>query len=480
VTVEWGGGSALERGRYVSVAPGEAVHSIDFRLTHGAVITGRVTDGQGRPVTRASVDVAVFRRHGAGRTLYPLMQHFAMTDDRGIYRVFGLAEGRYLVRVHGGDECTPVSDGESRRFCAPVYYPGVPDAGAAREVTVVKGGQAAKIDIALVAATARVQSLAGTIARSDGRQANASVMVLQEAGRGVMLPAWGSGSARVQPGGRFMLDSVAPGAYRLLVTSIATDARNAVGRESLEVAYQPLRIPHDAVPIRVTTTPGSRAAGRVVFAPGSRRPPEPGGLRVEALSLDVPLPYPVPSIATVRGDGTFVLEGLVAARVFRPVVPAGWMVESVRLAGRDIAEEPLDFDGRQEVDGVEIVVTDRVTRVEARTASAWHFTAIVFPSDQGRWSAADHRLYPTVGGVVTGRESGFRLLRGLRVAAPDQHGVATIEAIPPGAYMGIAVAGIDDGAWIDAQQLRVLATLAQRFEVRPGETVRVRLPIAWR
>ena len=78
----------------VLVGDGENVEGINFALVRGGVITGRVTDADGRPVIEQQVNVyvaAMFEQR-VQRTIYPTGS--AQTDDRGIYRVFGLPPGR--------------------------------------------------------------------------------------------------------------------------------------------------------------------------------------------------------------------------------------------------------------------------------------------------------------------------------------------------------------------------------------------------
>jgi protocatechuate 3,4-dioxygenase beta subunit len=83
-------------GTGVTIGP-DSRPSLVLRLVKGSVITGRVSDLIGAPISGASVrlthetttDAAIALRQRVG----------AVTDDRGRYRVFGLAAGRYHVSV---------------------------------------------------------------------------------------------------------------------------------------------------------------------------------------------------------------------------------------------------------------------------------------------------------------------------------------------------------------------------------------------
>jgi hypothetical protein len=79
--------------------PGEVVELI---LTKGGVISGKIMDVNGQPAVQAMVwatslqtgaaDPFFFRSAGVGMTL---------TEDRGDYRIFGLAPGTYVVKAGG-------------------------------------------------------------------------------------------------------------------------------------------------------------------------------------------------------------------------------------------------------------------------------------------------------------------------------------------------------------------------------------------
>jgi hypothetical protein len=77
-----------------------------MRLPHGSVITGVVRSSSGAPLPGAGVLVAGIQAGTTGpRNLLPTLQPLT-TDDRGVYRAFGLPPGDYVVQVQptmGGD-----------------------------------------------------------------------------------------------------------------------------------------------------------------------------------------------------------------------------------------------------------------------------------------------------------------------------------------------------------------------------------------
>ena len=92
-------------GRVINLSADETVEGIDFKLTRGGVITGRVIDADGRPVIEERITLLPVDEKGQpARVMASRPGNFSMysTDDRGIYRIYGLSAGRYKVSV--GDD----------------------------------------------------------------------------------------------------------------------------------------------------------------------------------------------------------------------------------------------------------------------------------------------------------------------------------------------------------------------------------------
>jgi Carboxypeptidase regulatory-like domain len=122
--------------------------NVAVTLIKGGVITGRVTDEFGEPIVGARVmayrvrtlegrpdlDSNVMDDSGAGRE----------TDDRGVYRIFGLEPRIYVVSLNG----LPFSASglAQPRNEPPVYHPSS-TRNAAAEITVISGGETNGVDI---------------------------------------------------------------------------------------------------------------------------------------------------------------------------------------------------------------------------------------------------------------------------------------------------------------------------------------------
>jgi hypothetical protein len=68
---------------------------VRIKLWRLASVNGRVTDDRGDPVVRA--EVVALRWLSTGDSSAPSRVAFARTDDRGVYRLFDLPAGDYLI-----------------------------------------------------------------------------------------------------------------------------------------------------------------------------------------------------------------------------------------------------------------------------------------------------------------------------------------------------------------------------------------------
>jgi protocatechuate 3,4-dioxygenase beta subunit len=117
-----------------------------LRLTRGGVVTGTVTDPQGEAVVGLSVR-AVRVRDLDGRSQqsgFPMLSQDA-TDDRGVYRIYGLQPGVYVLYA-GGGAMGDFGNISAYGGDAPTFYPSSTRDTAA-EVTVRAGQETAGIDI---------------------------------------------------------------------------------------------------------------------------------------------------------------------------------------------------------------------------------------------------------------------------------------------------------------------------------------------
>jgi hypothetical protein len=113
--------SGSGRSDLINLKEGEALTGLDFALTRGGVITGRITDAEGYPLIREVVWLSAEN----SRFDWTPSGWSHITDDRGVYRLYGVPVGRYKVGVGElrDTDGTIIPGGESKQ--PGTFYPGV-------------------------------------------------------------------------------------------------------------------------------------------------------------------------------------------------------------------------------------------------------------------------------------------------------------------------------------------------------------------
>ncbi|MFN7927088.1 MAG: carboxypeptidase-like regulatory domain-containing protein [Blastocatellia bacterium] len=240
-----------------SSAPSRAVlyrvgESATITMVKGGVITGKAVDSAGQPLV-AAVVTAYRVRDGDGRRAASSATWRGLTDDRGIYRIFGLPSGAYLVATDGSGN-TPTSARE-----VATYYPAA-TRDTAQEVAVSVGAEATGVDIRHRGELGHAVS--GTVAGHQESRTpfGAAVTVdLLQATTGLRLA-----TAYVYPmnGNGFVLYGVPDGEYEIVASQQAT------GTDASRSTSAPRRITvkgGDVTGLELRLTGLGAIAGRVVI-----------------------------------------------------------------------------------------------------------------------------------------------------------------------------------------------------------------------
>ena len=101
LTTNLGAKRSERPGTAVVLKDGERLTGLTMRLTRGGVITGTIFDQNGRPLPDVAVTVLKYSWSALGeRTLGQFNRGGSgVTDDRGMYRAWGLPPGEYVVRA---------------------------------------------------------------------------------------------------------------------------------------------------------------------------------------------------------------------------------------------------------------------------------------------------------------------------------------------------------------------------------------------
>ncbi|HWP52796.1 MAG TPA: carboxypeptidase-like regulatory domain-containing protein, partial [Pyrinomonadaceae bacterium] len=118
--------------------------SARIELVKGGVISGSVKRANGDPVVNVLVR-AYMIRDAKGQPRYGSLARLRQTDDRGVYRIYGLAPGAYIISA-GGLGNTNGYSVDPYGGDVPTYAPSSPR-DAATEVSVTSGEEVANVDI---------------------------------------------------------------------------------------------------------------------------------------------------------------------------------------------------------------------------------------------------------------------------------------------------------------------------------------------
>jgi hypothetical protein len=207
-------------GKQINVDKKEEIHDIDFKLSRGAVITGRIVAADGRPVVEQSVRLLSANAQDRRGDENLLEQFSFFTDDRGIYRMFGLPAGRYLVFAGESKDDRITRGGDIGAFYARTYYPSATEESQAKLVEIAAGGEATGIDINLGRLT-RSYEASGRVVDENGQPvANAHY------GHGALSPdgksfdgGYGFDSGTTDANGEFHAKGFTPGSWGIWATT---------------------------------------------------------------------------------------------------------------------------------------------------------------------------------------------------------------------------------------------------------------------
>lgn len=497
VNVQYGQTRPFEAGKTIELTEAQVLDKADIVMPRGSVISGRIVDEFGEPITDASVS-AMRSVWSGGRRRLQSAGRSAMTNDLGQFRIFGLPPGDYYVSAsyRGGTEMMAMEMGFAASFggpqpavsaptsgYAPTYYPGTTSGPDAQKIALGIGQEMHGADFALAAV--KLVKVTGTAMRSDGRPAEGAMVTLlpRTSETGFFMLERG---ARVDKNGMFTISSVAPGEYNLQVrgmnimvassgdtvtvrTTIAGVGGGGGGDEA-EFATQPIVVTgEDVTNVAVVTAKGATASGRVTFE-GAAPPQSLSGIRVTTAGADsdfLSIAFPGAPGGTppgaVKDDGSFELRGLAGSRLFRVTgLPQGWMLKSVRVEGTDVIDTGFEFKAGAAVTGVDIVVTSRTTDVSgtvtgANGQPAKDYTVVIFPDDQSRWTLPSSRY-----------------VFGTR---PDQEGRFRARNLPAGDYLAVALEYLAQGEWGDPDVLQRLKGKATRFTLNEGDSKTLNLTL---
>ena len=491
------------RGSIIQLADGQQI-SITVPMPRGAVITGSVVGPDGELGTHVAVHVSRCVMGDGFRRLQEVRA--TTTDDRGMYRVFGLEPGDYFIAAtpdvdYRSETARQVSgtDGIERAIVSgrvlPPVRPGLPSTVAVPLAISVRERQVVpRFYLPIYASDSTLPSGATIVTVRAGEErmgvdihlrliqsGTVRGVVMTPLDIGVSVSVWLVGDDAtidtpeaswtfLRPDGTFSFQDVAPGSYRVLAQTVVKERSTYEVQNQHAVLIQPpladAQKMWGSVPINVgsesvTDTslwlqPTRSISGVVVF--DMAQPPD---LASAHLMVTV---NPAPALqalhwgprpqAPVGSDGRFTISGVAAGRLVLSVNGAG-RLKSAIVSGQDTLDLPIEFTADRNVTDAVLTVTDKVSELngiltDSAGKPAPDYTIVVMATDRRYWTPLSRRIL---------------------AAEPGRDGRFAIQALPPGSYLMAVVTDIEDGAQYDPEFLRRLASTAVPVTLVEGAKV---------
>jgi protocatechuate 3,4-dioxygenase beta subunit len=448
-----------------TVQAGHAVEDLLFRMLPTAIISGRITDEDGDPMSGVRI-VAQKKKPGKATRETAASES---TNDLGEYRLSGLFPGQYwIVAMPPPDmrdyekppEKSPPGTNQSDVQPDPryvtTYYPGTYDAMQASAITLKAGDE---MPVNLTLTPSRTYRVRGIVTGVTAGQ-KATVDLVSKAGDSVH-------SNEVGPDGQFESRGIAPGSY-VLRASAGTESRPLTARQDISV------VAADVDAVKLTPLPSFQLSGHLRLEGRA-----PGELTQYSVNLRAAEVTDDPGFfmsqdffgenAPVDRLGNFEWKNVIPGNYIVQVYGGdgqGFFLKSVALGGRDIAtgftaSGPATLDLLVSYKGgtVEGVVVDKEKDVDTDHVNNDHPVA----------NAA----------VVAVPEEKYRKLPDRFVTgSTDQHGSFTIRGLAPGSYRLYAWQDVEEGVWRDPDFLKSQEANGTALKVEEGSRQQVELKLS--
>ncbi|HVE59048.1 MAG TPA: hypothetical protein VNB22_19650 [Pyrinomonadaceae bacterium] len=309
----------------------------------------------------------------------------AKTDDRGSYRIAGLPEGQYIVRV-----IEPVSHNQSspqyvytyrenQNSILKTYYPEGDNSKDAKELEILPGQEQTAIDISLP--ERQLFGISGKIVKKGSNEplGNFSVSFFKMSDRDELVTEYFSASpATSNKAGEWSLKSLPAGKYRISISqgyvyNSNSDAQKNQAKyptmsKEIEITDKNLTDLNFEVPVE------SSISGTVVVEGGKEVP---AGVQIYAVDEEskqvstseydysrnqTKNPQPIK-------EKTFRI-GKLSEGKYRLVSfnNPNYYVKSATLGGKDLLNSPLEIKEGEELKGVQIVLSTNMGTVKGKVA----------------------------------------------------------------------------------------------------------------
>lgn len=523
VNIAYGAKQAGRQGTAVLLAEGQRADKLTISMPRGGVLTGSVVDEHGEPAASVSVRALRAVMQTGERTWQVVNQD--TTDDRGVYRIFQLQPGDYLVNAvprnaNPGDDIRQVmaaematvaqfgASGELMSFVtatpgagdivaariselqqqvaalekqgatayAPIYFPGTTAAASAQTIALNGGEERGGIDFRLqLVPTTRVN---GMVTSATGALPPGTQVTLMPAGQGGAVASVGMNSARTDAQGHFSFNNVVPGDYMLHARAGGPGGggrgRGGPGEQPTETLWATAELVVTGQPlpdIVLTLQTGMTVGGRVEFDGTNQDAFVPSNIRIGLVSRSQAIPVGGPASASTDDAGRFTITG---------VAPGRYTLSTMGRGGGG---------GRG---GVVVNPGAQQGQLVAKSAMVSGTDLLDFPMDIGpnqnvsnvvvTYTDKTQELSGTIQDTAGGPTSDFTIIvfpsdkkywmpqaRRISATRPGTDGRFTFRGLPAGDYSLTAVTDVEPGEWFDPAFLEQLAGASIPISLSDGE-----------
>jgi len=425
---------------------GEALDRVDVSLKRGGVITGRVFDEFGEPVSAVQVHAVQARAINGRRDLQDMSD--ASTNDLGEFRMFGIPPGQYFVkatwRLRVG---MPVDDDSpDRTGYADTFFPGTVNVEEAQRLTVRAGETIADLTMAL--SPVKTVRVAGSVVDVSGKPpSQMNLIVLKGDGNGSVF------GAQVKPDGTFIVGNLTPGEYTLRAQAMPPQKDSAM----LKVTVGS----EDIKDVRLIAVPPSKVSGRVIVDPAQAQSLT-NPLQIMLMTVERNVFNPMEP-ARVADDLSFELSAAAGRyRINWVNLSPGWMIRAIRINSTDVTDDDIEVKPGENISGIDVELTNKsgtiAGTVMARSGvPSTDYRLIVFAADKKLWT-------PTS--------------RYFRMGGPDKDGRFKVTVLPPGSYSIVALERVETAvSFNDPEFLQRISASADAVTLADGESRTIDLRI---
>ena len=485
-------------GTYIPLTDGQQL-ALKITMLRGGVISGTIFGPDGAPQPNAQVRGWRYQMVNGVKRLQS--NGYANADDRGMYRMFGLQPGDYVIAatpntnndlanrtatqyeqieqaIASGQAIPPTASGLTPTVSVPVinmqpgdyvpppgylptFAPSSPSPQSATAVTVAGNEERVGVDVFVRLTQASV--VQGEVSTPVDPGVNVQVMLVNDDPTDAVDANGNQSDAK----GKFTFRGVLPGKYTLSAMTVPqpqpytpgqpqqppqlTDAQKLWGRVSVIVSGEP------TLDVSIALKPARSISGSLLFE--MARPPDLSRTRMSvAISPAVDSPpqayYGAFPQAQVGPDGRFTLTGVVPGR-YTIRLNSGGFLKSAMVGAQDTLDFPLDFTGENDVTGATLTMTDAISELGGTLTDnagkpASDYFIIAATTDNRYWTPGSRRVV---------------------AARPGPDGRYTLRALPPGSYYLGAVTDLEQGVQYNPEFLRALAASAVTVTVMEGGKV---------